>query len=86
MAYKPKILKVSEGGTGVNSNTSYGVLCGGTTSTSAIQSIASVGTAGQILTSNGASALPSFQDFPSSSPFLLHFWEVHHKKYNILDA
>jgi hypothetical protein len=37
------------------------VLCGGTTSTGAYQSIASVGTAGQILTSNGAGALPTFQ-------------------------
>lgn len=37
------------------------MLCGGTTSTGAIQSIASVGTAGQVLTSNGAGALPTFQ-------------------------
>jgi hypothetical protein len=37
------------------------VLCGGTTATGAYQSIASVGTAGQILTSNGAGALPTFQ-------------------------
>ncbi len=52
---------VVEGGTGVQLTTIYAVLCGGTTATGAIQSIASVGTAGQILTSNGAGALPTFQ-------------------------
>jgi hypothetical protein len=54
-------LTVPNGGTGVTSNTAYAVLCGGTTSTAAVQSIASVGTANQALTSNGAGALPSFQ-------------------------
>ena len=36
-------------------------MCGGTTSTGAVQSVASVGTSGQVLTSNGAGALPTFQ-------------------------
>lgn len=54
-------LAVSRGGTGLASATAYAVLCGGTTSTAAFQSIASVGTAGQALTSNGAGALPTFQ-------------------------
>lgn len=53
-------LPVSSGGTGVTSTTAYGVLVGGTTSTGAFQN-AGVGTAGQVLTSNGASAVPSFQ-------------------------
>ena len=52
---------VANGGTGVTSTTAYGVLCGGTTSTAAVQSVA-VGTTGQVLTSNGASALPSMQN------------------------
>lgn len=52
---------VPMGGTGVTSTTAYAVLCGGTTSTGALQSIASVGTSGQVLTSNGAGALPTFQ-------------------------
>jgi len=56
---------VVEGGTGVQANTAYTVLCGGTTTTNPIQSIASVGTSGQVLTSNGAGALPTFQ--PSAS-------------------
>lgn len=53
---------VAGGGTGVTSATAYAVLCGGTTSTNPFQSIAGVGTSGQVLTSNGASALPTFQD------------------------
>lgn len=52
---------VSKGGTGATSTTAYAVQCGGTTSTGAFQSVASVGTSGQVLTSNGAGALPSFQ-------------------------
>lgn len=52
---------VAQGGTGDTSLTAYAVLCGGTTSTGAVQSVASVGTAGQVLTSNGAGALPTFQ-------------------------
>jgi len=54
-------LTVSNGGSGVSSNTAYAVLCGGTTGTGAMQSIASVGTSGHVLTSNGAGALPTFQ-------------------------
>lgn len=52
---------VADGGTGLSATTVYAVLCGGTTTTGALQSIASVGTAGQVLTSNGAGALPTFQ-------------------------
>lgn len=51
---------VSEGGTGLATTTAYGVMCAGTTSTAALQCLSSVGTAGQVLTSGGASALPSF--------------------------
>ena len=59
-------VSVSNGGTGASSFTAYTPICGGTTSTSALQSVASVGTAGQVLTSNGSSALPSFQNAPAS--------------------
>jgi hypothetical protein len=65
MAYKPKILTVSEGGSGLNSATAYSVICGGTSSTAAFQSVASVGTSNQALISNGSGALPTFQDLPS---------------------
>ena len=54
-------LAVDQGGTGATSQTAYAVLAGGTTSTGAYQSVASVGTSGQVLTSNGAGALPTFQ-------------------------
>jgi hypothetical protein len=54
-------LPVASGGTGASSQTAYAVLAGGTTSTGAYQSVASVGTSGQVLTSNGAGALPTFQ-------------------------
>jgi len=54
-------IQVAKGGTGAASHTAYSVLCGGTASTSDIQPIAGVGSAGQALTSNGAGVLPTFQ-------------------------
>ena len=60
-------LPVANGGTGRTTNTAYAVICGGTTTGGAEQSIASVGTAGQVLTSNGAGALPTFQAAGGSS-------------------
>ncbi len=54
-------LPVAGGGTGATAQTAYAVLCGGTTSTGAYQSIAGLGSSGQVLTSNGAGALPTFQ-------------------------
>lgn len=54
-------LNVASGGTGDSSLTTYAVLCGGTTTTNPVQSVASVGTSGQVLTSNGAGMLPTFQ-------------------------
>lgn len=56
-----KPISVPFGGTGVASTTAYAVVCGGTTSTNPLQSIASVGSSGNLLTSNGAGALPTFQ-------------------------
>ena len=54
-------LTVGNGGTGDSSHTAYAVLTGGTTSTGALQSVSGVGTSGQVLTSNGASTLPTWQ-------------------------
>lgn len=59
-------LPVNRGGTGTTSFTAYAVLAGGTTSTNPVQSVAGVGTAGQVLTSNGAGALPTFQNTAGS--------------------
>lgn len=50
------------GGTGLATlTTAYGVVCAGTTATGALQN-AGTGTAGQVFTSNGAGALPTFQN------------------------
>lgn len=54
-------IDVQYGGSGRVSHTAYAVICGGTTTTNPQQSIASVGNAGEVLTSNGAGALPTFQ-------------------------
>jgi hypothetical protein len=60
-------LGVPSGGTGATTFTAYGVLTGGTTSTGAVQSVVSVGSSGQVLVSNGASALPTFQTLASGA-------------------
>lgn len=60
---------VADGGTGRSSHTAYAPLCGGTTTTGAQQSVASIGTSGQVFTSNGAGALPSFQDPVAATDF-----------------
>jgi hypothetical protein len=56
------ILPVANGGSGDSSHTAYAVLAGGTTSTSPVQSVSGLGTSGQVLTSNGPSALPTWQN------------------------
>lgn len=56
-------LQVPNGGTGRVAVTPYAVLCGGTISSSAIQSVGTLGSSGYVLTSNGPGALPSFQPF-----------------------
>jgi len=53
--------QVSKGGTGADTFTAYAVLCGGTAATNPFQPIAGVGAATEVLTSNGAGALPTFQ-------------------------
>jgi hypothetical protein len=59
-------IEITKGGTAKASFTEYAVICGGTTSTGALQSIASVGSATQVLTSNGASSLPTFENAPTT--------------------
>lgn len=58
----PIPVSVANGGTGDSTLTAYAPLCGGTSTTSPIQS-ASTGqsSSSYVLTSNGSSALPSFQ-------------------------
>lgn len=66
-------LAVGNGGTGIATATAYSIIAAGTTSTGAWQSISS-GTAGQLLQSNGSSALPTWTTatFPSGSGTLNH--------------
>ena len=54
-------LDVANGGTGISTTTAYTLIASGTSSTGAFQHLASVGTSGQYLVSNGASSLPTFQ-------------------------
>jgi len=55
-------ITVADGGTGRSTSTlAYGVICAGTTATGALQTIAALGAAGTVLTSNGAGALPTMQ-------------------------
>lgn len=56
-----KTIGVASMGTGTTSFLAYGVLTGGTTTTGPIQSLTSLGSSGQVLTSNGAGAIPTFQ-------------------------
>jgi hypothetical protein len=56
-------LPVAGGGTGVATLTAYAPIFGGTTGTGAVQS-GTAGTAYQVMASNGAGALPTFQDWP----------------------
>lgn len=59
------------GGTGNTTFTAYSVICAGTTSTGAFQNVSGVGTANQVLVSNGAAALPSWQSVPGLVPAAL---------------
>lgn len=59
-------LTVPNGGSSASSFTAYRTLCGGTTSTGAIQVVSGIGSAGQALTSNGAGALPTYQSLSNS--------------------
>ena len=69
MAYAgPIAFPVVEGGTGDTSFTAYSVITGGTTTTGALQNVSGVGTSGQVLTSNGASALPTWQNQSGNNP------------------
>lgn len=66
------ILPVANGGTGRSSHTAYAVITGGTTATNPQQSVSGVGTSGQVLTSNGAAMLPTWQDASGGGGGHLH--------------
>lgn len=60
-------IEIAKGGTAKTSFTIYSLITGGTTTTGALQSVASVGTTSQVLTSNGAAALPTWEDAPTTA-------------------
>lgn len=70
------VITVPNGGTGLSSLTPYALIAGGAVSTSNAQQVSGTGTAGQLLMSNGAGALPTWQTpsitngNPSGSQFL----------------
>lgn len=57
---------VPNGGTGNSSFTPYHVLCAGTTTTTPLQEVATSGSTGDVLMSNGPSALPIWQASPNA--------------------
>jgi len=65
------VLTVDKGGTGIATTTPYSIIAAGTTATGSFQSLASLGSAGQILTSNGAGALPTWQASTAVTPAAL---------------
>ena len=58
---------VAHGGTGLTTTTAYSVVFTGTTATGNFQASAGPGTSGQVLTSNGPGALPTFQTSTAAS-------------------
>ena len=61
-------LTVANGGTGIATTTAYAPLCAGTTSTAAFQAaLTGISSSGFVLTSNGVSAVPSFQSVSSGA-------------------
>ncbi len=52
---------VAGGGTGNTTFTAYSVIAAGTTATGAFQNVSGVGSSGEVLTSNGAGQLPTWQ-------------------------
>jgi len=59
-------VSVPKGGTGNTTFTAYSLLCGGTTSTGSFQNVSGLGSVNQVLTSNGASTLPTWQNSSGS--------------------
>ncbi len=62
---------VADGGTGKTSFVAYTPICGGTTSTGAFQSVASLSTSGKALVSSGAGALPTFTTATNTNGIVL---------------
>jgi hypothetical protein len=55
-------INVGSGGTGIATVSAYSLICAGTTNKGSWQGVSTQGTTGQVLTSNGANALPTWQN------------------------
>jgi hypothetical protein len=64
-------MTVAGGGTGDTSFTAYSVICGGTTTTGVLQNVSGVGSSTNVLTSNGTSALPTWQAVSGGTGYAL---------------
>lgn len=62
-------VNVSEGGTGLATLVAYEVMLAGTTTTGVMQQVSGLGTAGQVLTSAGAAAIPVWSN-PTSGAYV----------------
>lgn len=62
---------VAGGGTGNTTFTAYSVICAGTTATGPFQNVSGLGSSGQVLKSNGAGALPTWQTDSAGSLVLI---------------
>lgn len=62
---------VAGGGTGNTTFTAYSLIAAGTTATGAFQNVSGVGSANQVLVSNGAGLLPTWQSVPGLTPAAL---------------
>lgn len=71
----PTPVIVEKGGTGLEATTAFELLAGGTTATGNLQQIAP-GTAGQVLLSQGAAALPVFDDLPDITDFIDNTFQI----------
>lgn len=60
-------VNVSEGGTGLATTTAYELIAAGTTATGNFQQVSGLGTSGQVLTSAGAGALPTWANGTSGA-------------------
>jgi len=60
---------VAGGGTGNTTFTAYSVICAGTTATGAFQNVSGLGSTAQVLTSNGAATLPTWQASSGANAF-----------------
>lgn len=65
-------LSVANGGTGNTTFTAYSVICAGTTATGAFQNVSGLGSSGNVLTSNGPAALPTWQAVSSGATTTLN--------------